>query len=130
MDFDLQPLPRAFSGGGDPDQRVRCVLCQRTAHGRWSALAHAGWHWCTTSLDRTVFVCEPCTTTRRRRARTTPPPSPSSVRRPPARAHDQRHPALEPKHPAARKRRRWPLLVLAALLAAAALWVALGGPGR
>jgi hypothetical protein len=130
MDFDLQPLPRSFSGGGDPDQRVRCVLCQRTAHGRWSALAHAGWHWCTTSLDRTVFVCEPCTTTRRRRARTTPPPAPSSVRRPVERQYDKRHPALEPKHRQARARRWWPLIAIAALLAAAAVWVALGMPGR
>lgn len=79
---------------------VRCVLCQRAGRGPWSSLAHSGWHWCTTSLSRTVFVCEPCTTTRRkRRSRTTPPPFPSSVRRPAERPYSATNPALEPKQP-------------------------------
>jgi hypothetical protein len=100
MDFDLQPLPQSYHEGGDPTMVVQCVLCQRAGRGPWSSLAHAGWHWCTTSLSRTVFVCEPCTTTRRRRrARTTPPPSPSSVRRPVERPFSARNPALEPKEP-------------------------------
>jgi|GEM_PF-7025694 hypothetical protein len=124
MSLNLRPLSHEDA---DPELQaaLHCELCGRRAIAKWQALVHAGWHRCVTPLDRTVYVCEPCSTTRRRKQHTTPPPSPTDSHKPGTRAYSRRHPALVPKRPS-QPSTLWlrPWFIAGVLLGAAALILA------